>query len=203
MPFQIVKQFEQVIADYAGSKYAVAVDSCSHALFLSLLYCNVKNKTVTIPSHTYPSVPCYIIHAGAKVAFENVNWKGIYQLKPFPIIDGAKRFTKNMYEQNTFENAFHCLSFHSKKHLKIGRGGMILTNSPQACQWFKMARFDGRHECTLQNDNFNILGWNFYMTPEQAARGLWLMSSMPNINEDLVEIPNYPDLSTFPIYQNS
>ena len=37
-----IDEFEKLIANYAGSKYAVAVDSCTNALFLSLKYCNEK-----------------------------------------------------------------------------------------------------------------------------------------------------------------
>ena len=33
-----VDRFEEIIAEYAGSKYAVAVDSCTNALFLSMKY---------------------------------------------------------------------------------------------------------------------------------------------------------------------
>jgi hypothetical protein len=49
-----------------------------------------------------------------------------------------------------------------------------------------------------------MLGWNFYMMPELAARGLLLMKQFyktdgtPKHNEDL-EMP-YPDLSKFKIY---
>ena len=197
MAFEAVKKFERVVAEYSGSKYGVSLDSCTNAIFLSLLYCDVRNKSVTIPSRTYPSVPCSIIHAGGRVRFEDVKWKGIYQLKPFPIIDGAKRFTRGMYEKGMF----HCLSFHARKHLNIGRGGMILTDDKDAYEWFKLARFDGRHECRLEDDNFEVLGWNFYMTPEQASRGLWLMMSMPDVNEDLLETPDYPDLSKYSVYR--
>jgi len=196
MAFDAVRKFEKTIAEYSGSKYGVALDSCTNAIFLSLLYCNVKGKDVTIPCHTYPSVPCAIIHAGGNVKFEDFSWQGIYSLDPFPIIDGAKRFTKGMYKSETY----HCLSFHVRKHLNIGRGGMILTDDKMAYDWFKKARFDGRNECKLEDDNFQMLGWNFYMTPEQASRGLWMMMSMPDNNEDLVEIPDYPDLSKFSIY---
>jgi len=196
MPFDSVRKFEKVIAEYAGSNYGVSIDSCTNAIFLSLLYCDVKGKEVTIPSRTYPSIPCSIIHAGGKVKFKDFKWKGIYQLNPFPIIDGAKRFCRGMYKKGTF----HCLSFHVRKHLNIGRGGMILTDSKEAYDWFKKARFDGRDECKLEDDNFQMLGWNFYMTPEQASRGLWMMMSMPDNNEDLMEIPDYPDLSKYKIY---
>ena len=199
-PFESVKRLEEAIASFAGSKYAVAVDSCTNALFLSLKYNNVKNKTITIPKRTYVSVPCSIIHAGGKVKFEDSDWKGHYQLKPFPIYDAAKRFTKNMY----VKDSFYCLSFHAKKKLAIGRGGMILTNDKKAYEWFKLARFDGRHETDLNSDNFEMIGWNFYMTPEQASRGLWLFHSINNqnggVHEDLEENPPYPDLSKYKIY---
>jgi len=195
--FDSVRRLEEVIADYAGSKYAAAVDSCTNALFLSCMYLDVKDKEVTIPSRTYVSVPCSIIHAGGKVRFEDWDWKGIYPLSPFPIIDGAKRFQKGMYISSTF----HCLSFHVKKHLKIGRGGMILTDDKKAYEWFKLARFDGREEVALNKQkDFKVLGWNYYMTPEQASRGLWLMSMMPDYNEDQGEDPPYPDLSKYEIY---
>jgi hypothetical protein len=36
------------------------------------------------------------------------------------------------------------------------------------------------------------MGWNMYMTPPDAAEGLWLMSSMPKNNDDAIE--DYPDL---------
>ena len=34
-----VETFEKLVADYSGSKYAVAVDSCTNAIFLSVKYC--------------------------------------------------------------------------------------------------------------------------------------------------------------------
>ena len=38
------------------------------------------------------------------------------------------------------------------------------------------ARFSGRRECSYHDDNFDMLGWNFYMMPELSARGLLMMS---------------------------
>ena len=67
-PYKIVKMFEEEIADYTGSPYAVSVDSCTNALFLICSY--LKVKQVTIPSKTYLSVPMSIIHAGGNVIFD-------------------------------------------------------------------------------------------------------------------------------------
>jgi dTDP-4-amino-4,6-dideoxygalactose transaminase len=76
-----------------------------------------------------------------------------------------------MYKNNTFT----CLSFHFKKLLPIGRGGMILTDNKDAAEWLKAARYDGRNSY-LYNDilktNVDILGYHMYMTPEMAARGI-------------------------------
>ena len=55
------------------------------------------------------------------------------------------------------------------------------------------------------DDYLDMLGWNFYMMPELAARGLLLMNQFYNLdgtkkhNKDL-ELP-YPDLSKFEIYK--
>jgi dTDP-4-amino-4,6-dideoxygalactose transaminase len=189
-PYCIVDHFEQEIAKYAGSKYAVSVDSCSNAVFLCLKYLSNKEQIITIPKKTYISIPCAIRNAGYNVEFEDLNWSGVYQLKPLPIFDGALRFKKNMYN-----GGFHCLSFHVKKHLKIGRGGMILTNDEKAYEWFKLARFNGRHEIEHKYDNFSLIGWNFYMTNTDAARGLWLFNDIKDDNSDI--IPDYPDLSVY------
>ena len=129
-PYKIVKMFEETVADYCGSLYAVSTDNCTDALLLCCEYLNVEE--VMIPARTYLSVPQSIIHAGGVVKFEDINWKGVYQLKPYPIYDAAKRFTSGMY----LPGSYMCLSFHIKKHLKIGKGGMILTDDFEAYQWF-------------------------------------------------------------------
>ena len=202
--YKITEEFEKSLCDYTGAPYAVAVDNMSNALFLALMYEGVKGMEITIPSRTYPSVPCEIIHAGAKVNFRQVNGKtlkGAYRLFPTIVIDSALRFTADMYEPETHV----CVSFTGPyKHLKLSKGGAILTDDLEAYHWFKRARFSGRRECSYHDDYFDMLGWNFYMMPEIAARGLLLMQQFYNMdgskkhNDDL-ELP-YPDLSKFEIY---
>lgn len=203
--YNITKDFEQSLCDYTGAPYAVTIDNQSNALFLALMYENIKGQTIKIPSRTYPSVPCEIIHAGGKVEFEEVQGltlKGAYQLQPTKVWDSALRFTTGMYIPNTHM----CLSFTGPyKHLKLGKGGAILTDDYDAYKWFKRARYSGRNECSYHEDEFDMLGWNFYMMPEIASRGLLLMNQFyqldgtPKQNEDL-EL-SYPDLSKFDIYK--
>lgn len=175
---EVIRQFEKVIANHCGSPFAVSVESCTAALLLSCLYCKIQ--TVTIPKKTYFSVPMSIKHAGGYVEYEDLDWVGAYQLKPYPIIDSAMRFKKDMYIQGTFT----CLSFHYAKHIPIGRGGMILTDSKKAAEWFRVMRNDGRQEIPKDKDRVKLLGWNFYMNPEQAARGLslyyWRIHGQPD-----------------------
>ena len=165
---------------------------------------NRTKDIITIPSRTYPSVPCEIIHAGLKVEFKEVKGKtikGAYELEGSNVWDSALTFTADMYKPNTHM----CVSFTGPyKHFKLSKGGAILTDDQEAYRWFKRARYSGRRECSYFEDNLDMLGWNFYMMPELAARGLLLMGQFYNRdgtkihNEDL-ELP-YPDLSKFEIY---
>lgn len=65
--YKITEDFEKSLSDYTGAPYVITVDNQSNALFLSLYYeknvkKNITGDTITIPSRTYPSVPCEIIH---------------------------------------------------------------------------------------------------------------------------------------------
>jgi len=95
-----------------------------------------------------------------------------------------------------------CLSFHIKKLLPIGRGGMILTDDWQAVSWLRRARFDGRRPVPMREDTFDMLGWNCYLQPDQAARGLALLQALGDrVLPDLDRAAQgYPDLSKFKIY---
>lgn len=200
-PYKIVQMFEEEIAEYTGAPYAISIDSCTNAIFLCCKYLNIRE--VTIPSKTYLSVPMSIINAGGEVIFDispNTNhWHGIYQLKPYPIYDAAKRLTSGMY----IPNSYMCLSFHIKKNLGIGKGGMILCDDKESVNWFKKARYEGRSEKFYKEDNISSIGWNMYMTPQEAAQGLCLMQNYPLHNRDLDEINGYRDLTEFDIFKNN
>ncbi len=201
---KVTEMFEWELCCYTGAPYAVAVDNQSNALFLALMREGVKGREITIPARTYPSVPCEILHAGARVRFrpvEGTTLKGAYRLEGSNVWDSALRFTAGMYLPGTFM----CLSFTGPyKHLKLGKGGAILTDDHEAFLWFKRARYSGRRECSYHDDHFDMLGWNFYMMPEVAARGLLMMPQFyhldgtPRAMED-IELP-YPDLSKFEVY---
>lgn len=204
-PYEVINTLEKSIAEWCGSKYAVAVESGTAAIFLSLYYMKqtseVHPQQVSMPCRSYPSVACSIIHTGSKIKFEDYEWSGEYQLKPLPVWDAALRFKKGMYH-----GGLQCLSFHVKKHLPVGRGGIILMDSDHAYNWLKKARFDGREPIPLSEDNFTQLGFNMYMEPANGARAIQLFEVLkqkhPDGMEDLkVEEQGYPDLSLYPVYQ--
>lgn len=204
--YDVTDEFEKELSKYTGAKYVVTVDNMSNALFLALMYENINGKEITIPNRTYPSVPCEIIHAGGKVNFKKVKGKtlkGAYQLEGSKVWDSALCFTADMYKPKTHM----CVSFTGPyKHFKLSKGGAILTDDHDAYLWFKRARYSGRRACSYHDDNLDMLGWNFYMMPELAARGLLLMDQFydgerKKRNEDL-EL-TYPDLSKFPIYTSN
>ena len=208
--YKITDDFEKELGRYTGAPYVITLDNMSNALFLSLYYeknitKTITGDTITIPNRTYPSVPCEIIHSGLKVDFDLVDGrtiKGAYQLKGSNVWDSALRFTADMYIPKTHM----CVSFTGPyKHFKLSKGGAILTDNHDAYLWFKRARYSGRRECSYHDDNLDMLGWNFYMMPELATRGMLLMNQFYNIdgskkhNQDL-ELP-YPDLSKFDVYK--
>ena len=207
--YKVTDEFEEKLAHYTGAKYAVTLDNMSNGLFLALYYENhikksIKDGVVTCPSRTYPSVPCEIIHAGLKIEWipiEGKTLKGAYNLGNSNVWDSALSFTADMY----VPKSHMCVSFTGPyKTFKLSKGGAILTDDYEAYLWFRRARYSGRREMSYHDDHFDMIGWNFYMMPELAARGLLLMGQFYNMdgtkkhNEDL-ELP-YPDLSKFDVY---
>ena len=216
-PWSVVDEFERVVAEYGGSPYAVAVDSCTNALYLCCSYLRVDG--VEIPCLTYVGVAQSIINAGGHCKFLPYGWKGVYRLTPYPIYDSARRFRRNMvHETETwkFNNEttnpndiffislqpfyYYCLSFHIWKHLNIGRGGMVLTNDDKFVEWAKKARFDGRTPGIPPKEDTFIRGWHMMMEPEFALRGLRIME---HIKDNYPDIPNddYADLSKQEVFK--
>ena len=180
-PYKIVAEFEEAVAEFTGAPYAVAVSSCTNAILICCVAERVNMlKQVVIPKITYPGVACSIVNAGGRVGFRDEDWhdKGWYELDGTSIIDSAKFIGRDMYKKDTLT----CLSFHIRKAIPIGRGGMILTDSLEACKRLKLLRFDGRHERALEGDELGCVGFNCYLTCEQAARGMELMANLKDSN---------------------
>ncbi len=196
-PSLIVDIFEKKIAAWTGAKFAIATDCATHAMELSLRYQPLP-QSVRVPRHTYLSVPQTVRKLGAHVEWTNEKWEGIYQLSPTLVIDSSLRFAPAMY----VPNSLMCLSFQIKKRLPIGRGGMILTDSAHAYEWLKRSVYDGRTPYTAwKTDTITQMGYHYYMTPEDAARGLLLFDSGLDTTSDMGGWHDYPDLTQMDFFK--
>jgi len=198
-PYQVTKDFEQALREYTGAKHAVAVNSGTAALFLSLLWCRmVRGECILeIPSRTYVSVPCAVIQAGHLIHWHQDYWRGEYQLSPLPVWDSARRFTSGMYR----EGQFQCLSFATTKILGIEQGGAILHDNDEADAWLRRMRFDGRTEgVDPREDHFDLIGYHMIMLPSISAQLTLKLYHLPNSNDDLLDY-DYPDLRKAPAFR--
>ncbi len=65
-----VHQFEEMFRKYKNTKHAVALNSCTSALHLSMLAIGIKpDDEVLVPAMTFASTANAVIHAGAKPVF--------------------------------------------------------------------------------------------------------------------------------------
>ncbi len=192
-PHQVTKDFERTVAAYCGSRYAVAVNSCTAALLLCCAYLEVGE--VEIPKYTYIGVAQSILNAGGRVKFRDEDWEGAYRLEPYPIVDAARRFHFGMHH----EGDFTCISLHISKILGVDQGGVILLDDADAAAALRKMRFDGRTEGVHPRDDTFSRGYHCYLSPSVAAQALWKLSTLPRVNEDLPR-SDYSDLSLSPIF---
>ena len=190
-----VATFEKVIAEYFNAPYAVATDCCTHAIELCLRL--TQPKTVTCPTHTYLSIPMTFEKLGLQWTFNNDQWQDYYHIGNTNIIDAAVLWKQNSYLPGTFM----CLSFQFKKHLNLGRGGMILTDSLEAATNLKKMSYDGRLPDVLwKEQDIDMLGYHYYMTPETAQLGIEKFQQIKDVKPKCWSNLDYPDISQMRVF---
>jgi len=105
-----------------------------------------------------------------------------------------------MYLTDTYQ----ILSFHHRKILNIGKGGMILTNDKDFVNWARPMIYDGRHIDRMYNeDELECIGYHMYMTPEDAEIGINIFNTkIKDFNEDCGSYRTYKDLTKQKIFTN-
>lgn len=167
MSFEVVSEFEKKVADFFGSPYAIAVDSCTHGIELCLRYEGFSK--ITVPTRTYISIPFLSNKLNIEMEWSEDEWQDYYYLGNTNIIDAAVLWKKNSYIPKTYM----CLSFQFQKHLSLGRGGMILLDNKESYLILKKMSYDGRIPVVpWRNQNIDVVGYHYYMTPETAQLGL-------------------------------
>lgn len=196
MGFEKVAEFENIIANYFGSPFGVATDSCTHALEICLRY--EGYSYITVPTRTYISVPFLPKKIGIEFSWKEDNWENYYYLGNTNIIDAAVYWKKSGYIPGTYM----CISFQYNKHLSLGRGGIILTDNELAYVEMKKMSYDGRLPNIPWGDqDINTVGYHYYMTPETAFLGIKKFNKVVNINPKIWSYKNYPYLPNMQVFK--
>jgi perosamine synthetase len=242
-----VAEFERIVADYVGTKHAVATSSCTTSLHLALSLHKIgPGDEVIVPSFSFIASANAILYQGAKPVFVDID-RRTYNLDPNLIAAAITPRTKAIlpvhqiglaadmdsinaiairHSLTVIEDAAPtigatykgkrvgglgnttCLSFHPRKVITTGEGGMILTNDPALAERARVLRAHGmsvsdlaRHQAKrVVIEEYRDLGYNYRMTDLQAAVGIEQMKKLDHLlrrrnelatryNEALARVP--------------
>ncbi|MGA1979156.1 MAG: DegT/DnrJ/EryC1/StrS family aminotransferase [Sedimentisphaerales bacterium] len=223
-----VAAFEQAVAQYVGTKYAVAVSSCTAALHISLLALAVQpGDLVIVTAYSWPATANVIELCGAKPVFVDIQRdtfnmdpaclkvvleelmgskqtrqrvKGILPVHTFgqmadmkvimelahqyglPVIEDAAcalGATLHGRQAGTW-GALGCFSFHPRKAITTGEGGMVVTDNEALARCLRALRNHGQ-DPQASSPDFIMAGFNYRMTEFQAALGITQMAKLDSI----------------------
>jgi perosamine synthetase len=198
-------EFEKKFAEYVGAKEAVYVDSCTSAMFMTLLYLTQNKKQYfVVPSITFAATPEVVVNTGNIPVFEDISLDDFClenvnedclpvhltgnKAKPGArIYDSAHRIEKDDVKDS---DAFWCYSFYATKNMTTIQGGAIATNDSEAAEWLrKMSDHGiscGTEERYLKNKVFysvDRVGWREKSDDIHAAVGLEQLKKLPWMTE--------------------
>lgn len=263
-----VAEFERAVSNYVGTKYAVAVSSCTAALHISLLTLGVQpGDLVVTTAYSWIATANVIELCGAYPIFVDIcpdtfnidskclkttlgrlmgnpaiakRVKAILPVHTFgqlsdmleilrlaeyynlPVVEDAACALGATALDATLEGqqagtwgVMGCFSFHPRKAITTGEGGIVTTNDSRLAHILKALRNHGQDPESLSPD-FIMPGFNYRMTEFQAAFGLAQMTKLDyiitthrrlaaNYDELLIGMPvQSPKVSegSWPIYQS-
>jgi len=223
-----VQEFEEKFARYVGSKYAVAVSSCTTALHLSLVVAGVEpGDEVICPSMSFIATANSIIYAGARPVFAEVEpetynvdprhaeklitkktkailivhqmglpsdidaFKKICSKHGLKLIEDAACAAGSAYKGRKIgsHSELVCFSFHPRKVITTGDGGMITTSNEKYRDRLRLMRQHGmsvsdrvRHASDrVVIEDYVEIGYNYRMTDIQAAVGVKQLERLDSI----------------------
>ena len=196
MSFQVVTDFENEIAKFFGAPYAIAVDCCTHGLELCLRH--KKADKITVPKHTYLSVPMLADKLSLDLVWTDEKWKDFYYITE-NVIDAAVNWKRNSYVPGTYM----CVSFQFRKHLSLGRGGIVLFDKKEDFDVLKRMSYDGRTpDEPWSTQNVKSIGYHYYMTPETAELGLKRLPIAITTPPKNWTYSDWPDLTKMEVFKN-
>ncbi|MCX8158026.1 MAG: DegT/DnrJ/EryC1/StrS family aminotransferase [Verrucomicrobiae bacterium] len=223
-----VAEFERLVAEYTGARYAVACSSCTTALHLALVALGVgPGDEVIVPSMSYIATANAVRYAGAQPVFAEVEPQ-TFNLDPEDVerrITGRTKAVMIVHQLGLpcdidrflelgrkhgvkiFEDAacalgsrykgrpigahteMACFSFHPRKVICTGDGGMVTTHNEGYARLMKVLRQHGmsvpdtvRHQANkVIFEEHNEFGYNYRMTDLQAAVGIEQMKRLEGL----------------------
>jgi perosamine synthetase len=204
-----VAAFEREFAEYVSAEHACAVSSCTTALHLALLAVGVEpGDEVIIDQHTFNIDPALIKPAitertRAILCVHQIGMPcdlkeivAIGARHGLPVVeDAACAIGSEIYWNGHWEKIgkpqadIACFSFHPRKVISTGDGGMLTTSN---CEWDSKFRLLRQHAMSVPDtvrhgasrvifESYPTLGYNYRMTDIQAAVGREQLRLLPEI----------------------
>jgi perosamine synthetase len=223
-----VAAFERAVAEYVGTREAVAVSNCTAALHLALLACHVgPGDLVLTTAYSFPATGNAVELCGARPIFVDIEPE-TFNIDPNrlePVLESLmadKQTAKNVkailpvhafgqmadmrsiaalaakYGLPVIEDAacalgatldgrqagswgdLGCFSFHPRKAITTGEGGMVVTNDESLALRLRALRNHGM-DPKAATPVFIAAGFNYRMTDFQGALGVTQMSKLDRI----------------------
>ena len=212
-----VEKFEENLAKFVGTKYAVALNSGTDAIYLALKALNIKGNVV-LPSHTFKSTCGAVINAGAIPVIYDIGQikTGVQARIPVHIAGEVSSLYGDGVIIEDACQAFgavknpttsaQCWSFYPGKILgAYGDAGGLTTNDKNIYEYVKEARnhfkSDNRDfgiNSRMDNLQAAILNVKFKYIDEYLARRKEIAEMYKTLEG--VELPNYSDTRVWQDY---
>jgi perosamine synthetase len=223
-----VAEFERAMAEFCGTRHAVAMSSCTTALHLALVCAGVtRGDEVIVPSMSYIATANAVVHAGATPVFAEVDpvtfnldiddvrshitprtkaillvhqlglpadvdaFAALAQERGLRLLEDAACAIGSRYRGRPIggHSELACFSFHPRKIITTGDGGMITTDSDAHAARLRLLRHHGmsisdttRHQSAqVMHESYLEVGYNYRMTDIQAAVGIEQLKRLPAI----------------------
>ena len=216
-----VAEFEQMVAQLVGSRYAFAMSSCTTALHLALVVLDIGvGDEVLVADFTFPATANVVVQQGATPVLVDINLdtftmdvddlrskitartKAIMPVHAFgcsadmdpimqvanehgiPVVEDAACAIGTTYYDRYCGNigTLGCFSFHPRKVITTGEGGMIITNDDRLADRIQLLRSHGG----VRVDNryeYEAAGYNYRLSDVQGAIGVVQMKKLSTLIE--------------------
>lgn len=221
-------EFEKIVAEHIGSKYAFAMSSCTTALHLALVVLDIKpDDEVLVADYTFPATANVVVQLGAKPVLVDIDLdtftinpqdlerkitsktKAVIPVDAFgcsanydeilkitnkhnlPVIEDAATTIGAKYYDRYCGNltTMGCFSFHPRKVITTGEGGMITTNDDALAEKIKLLRSHGGVKKGVWFE-YEAAGFNYRLSDVLSAIGVSQMHKLSYLINRKRELAN-------------